>query len=86
MKLHAGAVDNGVSVGKVILAIAACVLAVAGFTPQAGARVVTAAIAPAGTVEVVSVGAVAPGPASFVLLGTGLLGLGGAIRRRIWHG
>jgi len=71
---------------KAVSGIAALLLAVAAFTPTAKAdAAVTAVIAPAGTVENASVGAVTPGPgpATLLLLGSGLMGLAGALRRRL---
>lgn len=74
MKLRTVSVENGMTMGKGIVAISVCVLLVAVFAPQADAGVATAVV----------VGP--PGPTTLVLLGTGLLGLGGAVRRRIWRG
>jgi hypothetical protein len=72
---------------KVIKAISVvCLLVVAVFAPAAKAdAVVTAVIAPVGAVENASVGGVTPGPATLLLLASGLLGLGGAVRRRIFR-
>ncbi len=72
---------------KAVSGIAAFVLAVAVFAPTAKAdAVVTATIAPVRAVENASgVSTATPGPATLLLLGSGLLGLGGAVRRRIFH-
>ncbi len=71
---------------KVAPAMVAFVLAVSGFAPTAKAdAVVTAVITPAGTVENARVSATTPGPATLLLLGSGLLGLGGAVRRRVFR-
>ncbi len=71
---------------KAVSGIAAFVLAVAVFAPTAKAdAVVTAVITPAGTVENARVSATTPGPATLLLLGSGLLGLGGAVRRRVFR-
>jgi hypothetical protein len=61
-----------------------CLLAVGvfGLTAKADAAV----MAPVGTVVNAKVSATTPGPATLLLLGSGLLGLGGAVRRRIGHG
>jgi hypothetical protein len=67
---------------KAVLGIAACIFALAVFTARASAGVVTAVVAPAEVVDNVSVGVVAPGPGTLLLLGSGLLGLGAAVRRR----
>ena len=78
--------DKLVKVIKAISVIAACLWVVAVFAPAAKAdAVVTAVIAPVGTVENTSVSGVTPGPATLLLLGSGLLGLGGAVRRRIFR-
>ena len=71
--------------GKVVLAIAACLLVVAVFVAPASSGVVTTVFPPSSGIDDVSLGAVTPGPATLVLLTTGLLGLGGAIRRRLRH-
>ncbi len=71
---------------KVAPAMVAFVLAVAVFAPTAKAdAVVTAVTTPAGTVENARVSATTPGPATLLLLGSGLLGLGGAVRRRVFR-
>ncbi len=70
---------------KVVSAIATCVLAVAVFALIAKADAVgTAIITPVGAVENASSLSVAtPGPGTLLLLCSGLLGLGGAVRRRL---
>jgi len=70
---------------KVIKAISVvCLLVVAVFAITAKAdAVVTAVIATVGAVENTSLSAATPGPATLLLLASGLLGLGGAVRRRL---
>jgi hypothetical protein len=70
---------------KVIKAISVvCLFVVAAFAITAKANaVVTAVIAPAGAVENASVSGATPGPATLLLLASGLLGLAGAVRRRL---
>ncbi len=67
---------------RVVSAIATWVLAVAVFAPIAkGDAVVTAIIAPVGAVENASgVSVATPGPATLLLLGSGLMGLAGAVQ------
>ncbi len=73
---------------KAIKAISVMCLLVSGvfaLTAKADAAII-AVIGPVGTVENAKVSATTPGPATLLLLGSGLLGLGGAVRRRIGHG
>jgi hypothetical protein len=64
-----------------------CLLVVGVFalTAKADAAII-AVIAPVGTVENAKVIVTTTVPATLLLLGSGLLGLGGAVRRRIGHG
>jgi len=78
--------EKRVKVIKAISAIAVCLLLVAVFTRAAKAEaVVTAVITPVGTIDNAGVSVAPPGPATLLLLGSGLLGIGGAVRRRMFH-
>jgi hypothetical protein len=80
--LRAAARDERVKLTKAIWVM--CLLLVGVFAPPAKAdAAVTGVIAPVGTVENAKISATTPGPATLLLLGSGLLGLGGAVRRRL---